>query len=1214
MPKELHEITKFTTGTITVPDEKDIPEDAASYSLNIDSVTEGGKLKGVPSDLKLLSLGLFSASGSGATVDAQVMAMINRDGFRDVVYFEEDNSKIHNIMGLYRTKFYGSTGHAAVEGGASKDTITNTGASPFITSGFKAGDLIHVSGFANTANNETFKIDSVAADTLTLDTSDDLVAESAGETVIVSSFTQNDMGTITSSEGQVSMQVHNKEVHVGTGKGSSDVPKWVGHVDHTQFGDDHHVSREHLNNTGDFSGSWTRTGDMAVDSTDATYTHSSAAGTLVQTAASRSEKGVANVKYAFTYTISNFTETITLFRILGTGSQFAAANTNLEQSNGTHITTFTSHATDPDQPFTIDVTSSTSGTFNIDNVSLKIYEPRGLMMKDAELKRPGSFPPIYNAVTVGSYVYGIQYGGTHIYRFSGTAFDSASYIQFTSTQGICLLSAGTDIWLYDDNGSFGSLYKIDVSEWGTEDEISQESNISGWGAGGTALATYFDISDIFDNGTVVWFQGFKDLGEDSGATDKNDAGWLFNATIPTSNGALDTTNVTPRLALGVGLGNFVSDHTIHLYKQGLVGMAAAGVIGVVCYNNATMAIRTDGVPNTVNVQGGLIMMTVGKDYTAADPTSLTIAGTDDYQVHEVSAVGSPQEEEFGGSDLMGGFAQDDTRLFIAKTVSSTSTTLYAMEPIVQTTISGGATSSTPHDTVPTARGNQASIDTNGLVPIPDADRNPVYMFENNDGGSFMKVAYSTPNFTGLDYLERADIRMSFLDTGVGDFQDDATYFWKCSYMYDGYQESPLSLAYSHTPAVNKNIEVTLDLYNLLRIPKRVSHIVLYRAEDSDNVGSANPDSFYRLVKKMKIDTSFALQSDGWGDEDYRQKIHVDQLNNAGSSYEARNLMPETLETSIINYALSTQINSMHIVGKCYKTEISDATNFLFKSKVNNFDQFDWTTDFLRLPTVPTSLASFNGRIYAFDENNTYRINPQGFYIEDTFEGAGCSGPQAVLVTEYGMCYCDKNNIYLHDGKSPKPIATPILTGGTFSWHNVTEPEYGFKVMFDAKRKSFMIFFLGSDNNNYAWAYNLIHNRWDLLHFHDSQNPEGVLHGKNGELFVAVSGTYLAHYLGSTSTTLDAWEWRSKYMTMNEDTVKKKFYDVNVINGGTAPTITYGVDGDTTPADTLSSGKVQSTHSKSKSLQIKLVQAAGATNTVDSVGVLYRRLPKTTGNI
>ena len=88
MPKELHEITKFTTGTITVPDEKDIPEDAASYSLNIDSVTEGGKLKGVPGDFYLVNDGGFAASGTAETVDAQVMAMINRDGYHDLVYFE----------------------------------------------------------------------------------------------------------------------------------------------------------------------------------------------------------------------------------------------------------------------------------------------------------------------------------------------------------------------------------------------------------------------------------------------------------------------------------------------------------------------------------------------------------------------------------------------------------------------------------------------------------------------------------------------------------------------------------------------------------------------------------------------------------------------------------------------------------------------------------------------------------------------------------------------------------------------------------------------------------------------------------------------------------------------------------------------------------------------------------------------------------------------
>ena len=141
MPKELHEITKFTSGTITVPDEKDIPEDAASYSLNIDSVTEGGKLKGVPADFVLQDAGVFAAS-SGGTFDAQVMAMINRDGYRDIVYFEDDSGKIHNIMDVYRTGYKAATTLACVEGGASLDTITDSG-NGFISAGFRPGQIIH---------------------------------------------------------------------------------------------------------------------------------------------------------------------------------------------------------------------------------------------------------------------------------------------------------------------------------------------------------------------------------------------------------------------------------------------------------------------------------------------------------------------------------------------------------------------------------------------------------------------------------------------------------------------------------------------------------------------------------------------------------------------------------------------------------------------------------------------------------------------------------------------------------------------------------------------------------------------------------------------------------------------------------------------------------------------------------------------------------------
>ena len=50
MPKQVHEITKFMSGTMTTPSIRDVPEDAANYSLNLDSVTHDGSLKGIPSD------------------------------------------------------------------------------------------------------------------------------------------------------------------------------------------------------------------------------------------------------------------------------------------------------------------------------------------------------------------------------------------------------------------------------------------------------------------------------------------------------------------------------------------------------------------------------------------------------------------------------------------------------------------------------------------------------------------------------------------------------------------------------------------------------------------------------------------------------------------------------------------------------------------------------------------------------------------------------------------------------------------------------------------------------------------------------------------------------------------------------------------------------------------------------------------------------------
>jgi len=257
--------------------------------------------------------------------------------------------------------------------------------------------------------------------------------------------------------------------------------------------------------------------------------------------------------------------------------------------------------------------------------------------------------------------------------------------------------------------------------------------------------------------------------------------------------------------------------------------------------------------------------------------------------------------------------------------------------------------------------------------------------------------------------------------------------------------------------------------------------------------------------------------------------------------------------------------------------------------------------------MPTALASFNGRIYAFGKNNTYRIEPNSLYIEDTFEGVGCIGPDAVIVTEYGMCFVDKNNIYLHDGRQPIPIGNTILNGDDKSWQN-RDTTWASKVIFDAVRNSFVVLFKYS-SNYYAWAFNVARRRWDLWETFGTTEPLATLDGKNGEMFIS-DGTNLKHYLGHASTKRN-WDWHSKKLTMGADTQTKVFKRTRV-TGNTGDCIDTFVSSEGTPADSGATDgvldyvyKLSGAASRAKWLQYKITSES---NTVDSIGTIFRRRP------
>ena len=75
MAKQKYEITAFTKGIIGSPSETDIPEDAASYSVNIDPNAEDGTLRSINKDSILDKSGFAQSSSDGI---AQVTLQIKR--------------------------------------------------------------------------------------------------------------------------------------------------------------------------------------------------------------------------------------------------------------------------------------------------------------------------------------------------------------------------------------------------------------------------------------------------------------------------------------------------------------------------------------------------------------------------------------------------------------------------------------------------------------------------------------------------------------------------------------------------------------------------------------------------------------------------------------------------------------------------------------------------------------------------------------------------------------------------------------------------------------------------------------------------------------------------------------------------------------------------------------------------------------------------------
>src|SRR5574343_37878 len=424
--------------------------------------------------------------------------------------------------------------------------------------------------------------------------------------------------------------------------------------------------------------------------------------------------------------------------------------------------------------------------------------------------------------------------------------------------------------------------------------------------------------------------------------------------------------------------------------------------------------------------------------------------------------------------------------------------------------------------------------------------------------------------------------------GTKAFDSLTKYTYALSIEYDYTQETALTAIAAVTLSSDTDyIQVMIKCYQGYSSPtsvnKRVTAVKLYRKDEpvssdftaqTEMSGTPVTTTLFRLVKRFPTNGlsqtgfSWIVATNDYvashnGSDTFIKDDNTFDSGKCGQTYENQSGIAETIASTDMKYTVSCACNNYLFVGGCSKTEVPDAANMIFRSKAYRYDTFDWSLigEFVRLKSKPLAMANYLGKIWVFDSNNIYTINPDTMVIEDTTTGIGCYSQRSIIVTDYGMFWCDAKGAYWHDGSGIQRIDTPI-TGAT-TWHGYDNSGYSvgsqegtIAVQFYQK-KSYVVFAvpstLGAVN---AWGFHVKRKRWDKWSTISSACSDmGLFVGKNEEIYLS-DDTKLYDLFGSANTT--TWEWYTKNLDYGNPRQRKTLMGMSYTSSGTVA-VSYSIN-------------------------------------------------------
>jgi len=331
--------------------------------------------------------------------------------------------------------------------------------------------------------------------------------------------------------------------------------------------------------------------------------------------------------------------------------------------------------------------------------------------------------------------------------------------------------------------------------------------------------------------------------------------------------------------------------------------------------------------------------------------------------------------------------------------------------------------------------------------------------------------------------------------------------------------------------------------------------------------------------------------------------------------------------------------------------VKDGMMFSMANKPGVFPEYNVFDSPSSDGTPITALVSFQDKILQFKQDALYIVNisnPSQFYTEASFRNCGIMNPCQAFQTPFGVIFANYIGCFIYDGS--KVIS---LTSGKFTIDNwgisegsvVDTAESGSRekdavnvpcVGYDPRSQSIIV--LKNIGNNStttsAWIYHMGTQSWtegaSMIINTTNDNHTNFIISPNGYLSIQQDSeeALKTYNIGAASTQTIAY--RTKDLDFGMPTQTKKIFKIYVtyLGDGSGVTVTYGADGDTTPAQALTNAEnsgatltsagttdhnvatftLNSHPANLKSIMLKFTGTAATDFEINDISILYRARP------